>query len=97
MNPVEVVEPLGIEDRRRGVDSLEGEALAELFGTEHLLLVARRPSEQRDGVDDGGREIAELAVLQNVARTAALAELLMIGAEHSWNVREPRGVPAEGR
>ena len=39
VDAVQIVESLRIEDRRRGVDALEREALAELLRCEDLLLV----------------------------------------------------------
>ena len=74
---------------------VEREARDELLEGEHLLLGARGPAQQRHRVDEGGGQVAELAILKDVPRSAALAQLLAVLAEHHRHMGEARGLPAE--
>ena len=83
VHPLELV---GVESRRRGTDRVEVEPRDELLAREDLV-VAVRPAEPREEVDDRLGQVAQLLVLHHAHRAVPLRELLPVLAQHGRHVR----------
>ncbi len=83
-----------VERRRRLVAVLDVEQAHQLLETEDLL-VAVRPAEAREVVEQRLRQEAHVAVLQHADRAVALGELRAVGAEDHRQVGVRRRLDAE--
>ena len=92
-HPQELVE---VEDRPALADVLDVEPLDELLDREDLGLAVEGPALQRQEVQHGLGRVALAAVVLERGVARALAELLLVGAEHQGQVPELRRLRAEG-
>ena len=88
-------ELLRIEDRRRRADALERELALHLLARQDLAVLARRPAEEGEEVDERLGQDALVAPLLDGRGAVALRELLAVGAEDHAEVRELRDRRAE--
>src|SRR3972149_3203184 len=91
---VEPQELLRVEDAGGLADALQREFPDKLVHREYLL-VACRPSEPREVVDERVRQIAHLFICHDGCRAVALGEPCLVRAEYHGQVREYRQLMAE--
>ena len=84
-----------VETGRRGADPLEGEERGHLVHRHPLAVLARRPAEEGEEVDERLGEEPLRAELLGAGGAVALGELLSVGAEDHPEVRERRRLGAE--
>ncbi len=86
---VQPEELFGVEDRRRFPDVIKGEIADELVHREYLL-VAVRPAEPHQVVDEGLRQVAHLLVGQYGCGTVAFAKSCLVGPEDHRDMGKSR-------
>ncbi len=85
IDPVHVGELLDVEERRRALDVFQAEPLRQ-HADRHDLFVAGAPTEQRQVVAEGDRQVALVSVHLDRHRVAALGELLALLVDQQWEM-----------
>ena len=87
VNAVQPAQLALVEARRVAADALEREALDQLLGAEHGLVVAGAPAEQRQVVAHRLGQVAGVAQLLHRRGAVALGQLLAVGTVQQRQMR----------
>ena len=92
---VEVVEPVLVPLTAGALDLLDLPDADQVVGREDLVLRPRRPTDEREVVEERLRQVALTLELGDRGRPVPLGQFLAVGAEHRRHVGHRRDGPAE--
>src|SRR5205814_9804201 len=92
---VEPIEAVPVEFSAGLLHLIDAETVDEVVHREDLVLRPGGPADEREVVDHRLGQVAVGSELLDLRRAVPLRELLAVRAEHVWELRDRRDVPAE--